>query len=346
MYDFAAVLSPDAESDAANLIATIAQNTGAEIVVYTQYKADSDSDSTQQDAAALIAEWAIGGADQDGMVVFWNATRLDCKVGAPGNGQVQLYAAPGFVERLSDEQRQEIFDTDMLPWLRYCDEDNALLAGLEAIDELLGGAPTPVPTPAEPATGACADPAYALNGLLWPDGYEFYFDDGSVPEKYDKAEVLAVIKQAFDNITSARNDCGLPDNVAATWHFRGYTSEDACPDTTFQNVVGFGKLPRSSDILAEMCPYGAPGEVPAYAHILINQNFAWSLSPETCTGRQQDLETTLTHEVGHVFGLGHVRERQHGDLLMSTRSNGWCDVEEAMLGLGDILGLEELYGAP
>jgi hypothetical protein len=346
VYDFAAVLSPDTESDAANLIATIEQNTGAEIVVYTQYKPDSDGDSTEQDAAALIAEWAIGGAGQDGMVVFWNATRRDCKVGVSGNGQIQLYAAPGFVERLSNEERQQLFDQDMLPWLRYCDEDQALVAGLEAIDELLGVAPTPVPTPAEPATGACADPTYSLNDLFWPDGYEFYLDEGSVPDKYDKDEVLAVIKQAFDNITSARNDCGLPDNVGATWHYRGHTTEDACPDTTFQNVVGVGKLPRSSGVLAVMCPYGDPDEVPAYAHILINLNVAWSLSPETCTRRQQDLETTLTHEVGHVFGLGHVGERRHGDLTMSPVSNGACDTEELSLGLGDVLGLEELYGSP
>lgn len=345
MYDFAAVLSPDTESDAANLIATIGQNTGAEIVVYTQYKPDSDSDSTEQDAAALIADWAIGGAGQDGMVVFWNATRRDCKVGVSGNGQIQLYAAPGFVERLSNEERQQVFDQDMLPWLRYCDEDQALLAGLEALDELLGVEPTPVPPPTEPATGACADPTYSLNDMSWPDGYEFYFDEGSVPDKYDKDEVLELIKRAFDNITSVRNDCGLPDNVAATWHYRGHTTEDACPDTTFQNVVGFGKLPRSSGVLAVMCPYGDPDEVPAYAHILINLNVAWSLSPETCTRRQQDLETTLTHEVGHVFGLGHVGERRHGDLTMSPVSNGACDTEELSLGLGDVLGLEELYGS-
>jgi hypothetical protein len=39
-------------------------------VVYTQYKAGSTGDSTG-DAAALIAEWAIGSADEDGLVVFW-----------------------------------------------------------------------------------------------------------------------------------------------------------------------------------------------------------------------------------------------------------------------------------
>jgi hypothetical protein len=47
--------------------------------------------------------------------------------------------------------------------------------------------------------------------------------------------------------------------------------------------------------------------------------------------------------VGHAFGLGHVGERRHGELTMST-TGPLCDNEEASLGLGDVLGLEELYG--
>ena len=55
------------------------------------------------------------------------------------------------------------------------------------------------------------------------------------------------------------------------------------------------------------------------------------------------LEATMTHEAGHVFGLGHIGERRHGRLTMSPFLNGPCENSEATLGLGDVRGLEALY---
>lgn len=94
-----------------------------------------------------------------------------------------------------------------------------------------------------------------------------------------------------------------------------------------------------------MCPY-TPTTASLYAHIIISSEARTSPghSLDECEGDEEVLEATVTHEVGHVFGLDHVGERRHGDLAMSTRSNGPCDNEEATLGLGDLLGLEELYG--
>ena len=51
------------------------------------------------------------------------------------HGQVQLYAAPGFEAAfLSNQERQSIFDNDMLPYLQSADFDGALGVALQKID--------------------------------------------------------------------------------------------------------------------------------------------------------------------------------------------------------------------
>lgn len=136
VYDYADILSPSTEGRATQIIVAIEQRVAAEVVVYTQYKPGSTEASTEQDALALINQWGVGrrGFD-DGLAIMWNTNRPTCLTGVSGNGQVQLYAAPGYAATyLSNSERQGIFDDAMLPLLRECDEDGALLAALERID--------------------------------------------------------------------------------------------------------------------------------------------------------------------------------------------------------------------
>ncbi len=64
--------------------------------------------------------------------------------------------------------------------------------------------------------------------------------------------------------------------------------------------------------------------------------------PEGCAARW-DLEGTLTHEFGHVFGLGHVPYATHGALTMSDGLPA-CSTAARRLGPGDYLPLREHYG--
>jgi len=136
VYDFAGILSPETESSVQEAIARIENVTGAEVVVYTQYKPGSTDESTDEDARALINQWGVGrrGFD-DGLAIMWNTTRQQCQSGVSGNGRVRLYAAPGYQAAfLSNAERQDIFDNDMLPHLKACDEDGALLAAMTKIE--------------------------------------------------------------------------------------------------------------------------------------------------------------------------------------------------------------------
>ena len=136
VYDYADLFTDATEASATAIIVAIEERVKAEIVVYTQLKPGSDEVSTESDAAALIDQYGVGrlGFD-DGVAILFNMNRDICLSGVSGNGQVQLFAGPGYrATFLSDGERQQIFDNDMLPLLRQCDMDGALLVALEKID--------------------------------------------------------------------------------------------------------------------------------------------------------------------------------------------------------------------
>ena len=130
VYDYAGVLTPATEARLTTTITAIEKRVGAEIVVYTQYKPGSTEDSTRSDAKALLDQWGVGRAGFfDGLAILINMTRLPCQAGISGNGQVQLFAGDGYkAAYLSDQERQQIFDDVMVPYLKACDIDNAVLA--------------------------------------------------------------------------------------------------------------------------------------------------------------------------------------------------------------------------
>jgi uncharacterized membrane protein YgcG len=131
VYDNAGILSPAAIAAAERTIDAIEERTGAEVVVYTQDSGEfPTTEETEAKAQALMDQWGVGrkGFD-DGLVIFFDMQpNLE-------HGQVQLYAGPGFAETfLSNQERQAIYDNDMLPHLRSGDFDGALAAALAKVD--------------------------------------------------------------------------------------------------------------------------------------------------------------------------------------------------------------------
>lgn len=191
------------------------------------------------------------------------------------------------------------------------------------------------------APGPCADAAHNELGGTWLNGsYSWAFHAASTPSYLGRAAVRDVLKKSFSNITSARNDCGLPDNVSATHTYLGTTGNRArCGRRDSHNVVGFRQL--AWGVLAVTCYWISNNRI-VEADIQITTRESWALSLSNCSD-QVMLEATITHEAGHVFGLDHVGERRHGRLTMSTYLDGLCQNSEATLGLGDVRGLEALY---
>jgi hypothetical protein len=191
------------------------------------------------------------------------------------------------------------------------------------------------------AASACSDSAYKLEGPSWQGTLNWWFKASSTPVYLTASGVQGTIQKAFGNVTGAHNDCGLGDNVSATSSYKGTTTRSPkCGSTDGYNVVGFGSLPANT--LAVTC-YWFMGNKMVEADIKINSAALWALAVPGCSGSRTILESTMTHEVGHAFGLDHVSESSHRLLTMSPVINGVCQNSEATLGLGDVKGLEALY---
>lgn len=222
----------------------------------------------------------------------------------------------------------------------------AMVAGTAQAAPLAGDSPLVV-SAAERAASAtkaspapCIDRAFKLLGARWEQPYEWSYRASTTPARHGKANVANVLRRSFDNITGVRNNCGLPDRVSATHDYLGTTTRRPdCQSRDGRNVIGFGRLQYG--VLAVTCYWIRNGRM-VEADMKINSREVWALSLSGCRF-EPSLEATITHEAGHVFGLGHVGERRHGRLTMSPFLNGPCQNNEVTLGLGDVRGLEKLY---
>jgi hypothetical protein len=186
----------------------------------------------------------------------------------------------------------------------------------------------------------CNDKAFTLEGGRWRSAYQWSFRVGSTPAGLDRAAAAGAIRRGVDNIVNANNDCGRADRVSARARYLGTTTrKPSCNISDGYNVVGFRKLPAGT--AARACWWYIGNRI-VEGDIQFNSNERWATSLAGCRN-QLMLEAVMTHEAGHIFGLGHVGERRHGRLTMSTFIDGACQNSESTLGLGDMLGLERLY---
>lgn len=198
-----------------------------------------------------------------------------------------------------------------------------------------------------PAGGdPCTDRARSFTGGHWTDTYRWSFRASSTPSGITRGATERALKRAIANMTGAHNDCGRRDRVSATAIYQGRTDrrpapteEGGCGPRDDVNVVGFGELP---DGIAGLTCVWSIGDRIIEADIKLDKRAKWATSLAGCAFESM-VEAVATHEFGHVFGLGHVKEATHGRLTMSERLDGYCQMNEATLGAGDLLGLEELY---
>lgn len=181
---------------------------------------------------------------------------------------------------------------------------------------------------------------------------KFYYNLKTTPSELSRKSAVGAIRRGGSNIANVRNPCKVGDQVPVGVPYLGNTRASAnvsgsnCTKSDGKNVTSFGRLP--SGTLGVTCSFFKvqKGYDPVTTSDLkINKTSAnWTTNPtsKSCK-RKFDLESVVTHERGHSFGLGHVSESKHGDLTMSTQINDACEASERTLGRGDAIALNHKY---
>jgi hypothetical protein len=194
--------------------------------------------------------------------------------------------------------------------------------------------------------GECSDSAYTNLPYRVEFNLRWYFNSNTTPDELSSSGALDAIRRGTVNITDTRSNCRSGDRVPHFMDYQGTTNHHACPGSNDNmSVVSFGELPQGT--LAQACTIYEVDDHEnrtKWSDILINKaSFNWTTNPgaRSCQSKY-DLESVVTHERGHTFGLGHVSEDSHGKLTMSTAIRA-CQSSERTLGLGDWLGLKNKY---
>ena len=172
-------------------------------------------------------------------------------------------------------------------------------------------------------TGAPGDALGAITASAetWDDNTEteLFVYGGPTSTTFDEPEDLDIVY--FENTVSwaSFTDLGLPEDAVAV-----------CQVWFYVMVSPGGKVTGRVVGVAEF-------------HIIHNSDLAWAADAPQIDGSQFDIQNVDTHEFGHTLFLDDLYMPPAGGLTMF----GYTAPEETQkrdLGLGDILGLQALYG--
>lgn len=196
---------------------------------------------------------------------------------------------------------------------------------------------------------ACQDPAFRLEGYRWGRPLRFHVNLARMPKRMRARTVVAQIRAANQNMRRGRNTCHKPRLRTPASHYLGRTqarphirlSGPSCGKPTKASIVGFGNLP--DDLLGWTCywVYNSNGRMAGADIVMDNGKYLVTRLPSSCVDRW-DLEGAVTHEWGHAYGLAHPGAG-HANLTMQHQLKP-CSTYARTLGLGDWLGMNQLYG--
>jgi hypothetical protein len=201
----------------------------------------------------------------------------------------------------------------------------------------------------------CGQVEYAINAARQEHPSTWRLNVSSIPAYLDRAGTVRAIKRADLTIARARSSCAgpaaptpmLPPSIYAgpTVRAANVTPGSKCfpsGNSDGINVVSFGPLPP--DVVAVTCTYTDRGDIWQSDVMLNDREGLFTLTPRSPSCESSfDLQSVVTHERGHSFGLAHVPASPHTDAVTMSSSMARCDDSGRTLGAGDVAGLSRLY---
>ena len=202
------------------------------------------------------------------------------------------------------------------------------------------------------STAPCSDSSYGHTNFRENNNFTWYFRGTTTPSGLTTSTVAQDLVNGYNNQTTQRNDCGMADEVHAAQTYgggldraTGINFQGTCPAPDGYYMVDFGNLPTGR--VAQACWYGTQTAQGWYetsdSDIKFSSGVAWYIGNTTLSCVDKfSIESVMSHEAGHAFGMGHVSESTSAHLTMSERTTT-CDTSARTLGSGDILGMRALY---
>ena len=200
--------------------------------------------------------------------------------------------------------------------------------------------------------GTCQDSFYSSRDVKLYNYSRWYVNTKSIPSNVSKSGAVKAIRRGGTNVSNVQDACGIRDRVQGRLIYEGGTNRSVdiesnlnCTSNDRKSVVGFGDLPSGYTAFNCLWSWIQDGSNRVtHTDIRLNKyDYSWTARVTgSCRGRH-DIESSITHERGHTFGLGEAPEGSHGNLTMSAYSNGACQTSERSLGRGDAMGLNKKY---
>jgi len=173
------------------------------------------------------------------------------------------------------------------------------------------------------------NPDYKLLGFHWYTMINYWIN----PKNNYGFSAFAVV-----TAITASADTWDKETSFQVFTYKGTTSKSPGIRDTY-NVVAWGSYYKRNAIAVTYIWY--TGDKILETDTRMNTRFKWSLSGEA---RKMDVQNIMTHEFGHWCGLADLYEDKDYWLTMYGYSN-YAETYKQTLGLGDINGLEAVYGS-